>query len=696
MELTGADTATPSFVTVDDAVYTFQVTVTDPDLLDAPATDNVQVTVVNVAPGVNAGPNQNIFVGDAVTIGPTFTDAGVADTHSATVAWGDGTVDPIDPAVSPFSAEHTYGDVGQFTVTVTVTDDDGDIGADTLTVEIEPRPFPPPTAVAGADKQADEGAALLFDGIASLDPDGEEPLQYEWDFGDGVTAVGVTQAHVYDDDGVFTVTLTVTDDQGLTATDTLNVTVNNVAPRVEPGETQGIDEGGTVTITPTFTDAGVLDTHTASIDWGDESEETPVDPAVSPMSVDDSYADNGVVTVTITVTDNGGGITTETLTIIVANVEPEVEAGDDLIAFAGDSVTIEPSFIDAGLADAHAATIDWGDGSTDTVDPAVSPLSLTHTYADTGQFTVTVTVTDDDLGIGSDALQVVVITSVDLTAGIEISDLTLSTENPSAGEPVSARFQVTNASDETLDATIQLLVNGEVEASFDIEDLRAGASRTLRTPRDQPIVRRDPGIYAVQVEDQVATFTILPAIIVVSNLIVAPKIAAPGNLVEILADVSNDGAAPGRFAVNVSVDGDTFLREGRLLPGQVRTIRRAIPVTPNLVGETSPGLHNVSVDGQDDSYRIVPPVRLPIPVNPGFNPGTTAARDENGNPLGLVPGGLIQFGLGSITFSLPLQVAEGVKIDSFIDITSGIKHHRHRRRNTDQGPRWHHAPNSEG
>ena len=203
-------------------------------------------------------------------------------------------------------------------------------------------------------------------------------------------------------------------------------------------------------------------------------------------------------------------MTVETLDIIVANVDPEVEAGEDVIGFVGESVSIQPSFTDAGLEDTHTVTVDWGDGTSETVDPAVSPLLLDHTYDSTGQFTVTVTVTDDDEGAGVDTLQVVVISAVVLTAGVEISELTLSTEAPSAGEPVSARFRVTNSSDETLDATISVLVNGEEEIALDVEELRPGASRTLRTPRDQPIVRREPGIYAIQVQDQVATFTILP------------------------------------------------------------------------------------------------------------------------------------------------------------------------------------------
>jgi hypothetical protein len=50
---------------------------------------------------------------------------------------------------------------------------------------------------------------------------------------------------------------------------------------------------------------------------------------------------------------------------------------------------------DRDPADTHAVRVDWGDGSTPTsVDPASSPLSLTHRYARAGRYVATVTVTD--------------------------------------------------------------------------------------------------------------------------------------------------------------------------------------------------------------------------------------------------------------------------------------------------------------
>ena len=127
-------------------------------------------------------------------------------------------------------------------------------------------------------------------------------------------------SHVYADDGDYTVTVEVTDDDTGVGSDTLTVTVNNVAPTVDAGPNQKADEGDTVSLAPaTFNDKGTLDTHTATIDWGDGTledagavTEAPFGPPGSTAGADGTvdgshiYADNGVYTVTVTVTDDDG------------------------------------------------------------------------------------------------------------------------------------------------------------------------------------------------------------------------------------------------------------------------------------------------------------------------------------------------------------------------------------------------------
>lgn len=55
---------------------------------------------------------------------------------------------------------------------------------------------------------------FTFDGTCSSDPDGYI-VSYNWDFGDGSNDVGPTVTHVYGTAGIYRVTLTVTDNQGI-------------------------------------------------------------------------------------------------------------------------------------------------------------------------------------------------------------------------------------------------------------------------------------------------------------------------------------------------------------------------------------------------------------------------------------------------------------------------------------------------
>ena len=285
--------------------------------------DEAELTVTNVAPVVEAGPDQTTDEGATVTVTGVFTDAGSGDTHTVEWDFGDGaTADTL-------TASHIYADNGVYTAKLTVTDDDGDATTDTLTITVN---NVAPVVEAGPDQTTDEGATVTVTG-AFTDAGSGDTHTVEWDFGDGTTADTLTASHVYADNGVYTAKLTVTDDDGDATSDTLTITVNNVAPVVEAGPDQTTDEGATVTVTGAFTDAGSGDTHAVEWDFGDGT-------TAGTLTASHIYADNGVYTAKLTVTDDDGDATSDTLTITVNNVAPVVEAGPDQTADEGASVTV--------------------------------------------------------------------------------------------------------------------------------------------------------------------------------------------------------------------------------------------------------------------------------------------------------------------------------------------------------------------
>jgi len=269
--------------------------------------------------------------------------------------------------------------------------------------------------------------------------DGTPDQSFFWDLGPGGedntislvdTPVGLLPPlpHVYTDgpSGPHTVTVTITSNRGGVQSTSFDVTVTNVAPTVNAGVDQTVNEGATVSLGPaTFTDPGTADTHTAKIDWGDGSlpdvgivTEPIYGVGASPGTVSGShvYADNGLYHVTVTVIDDddvlGSGTGSDTFDVTVNNVAPVVDAGIPQEINEGETLSLDPAtFTDPGTADTHTAKIDWGDGSLPDVGIVTEPIygvgaspgtvSGSHVYDTSGPYTVTVTVKDDDDVAGS-------------------------------------------------------------------------------------------------------------------------------------------------------------------------------------------------------------------------------------------------------------------------------------------------------
>ena len=123
---------------------------------------------------------------------------------------------------------YTFDDAGEYEVTLTVTDELGLTNTATLNIAVAANEAP----VAVAEADLSEGFAPLevnFTGENSSDAEGE--VTYLWDFGTGITSTEANPTYTFDDAGEYEVTLTVTDELGLTNTATLNIAVAaNEAP----------------------------------------------------------------------------------------------------------------------------------------------------------------------------------------------------------------------------------------------------------------------------------------------------------------------------------------------------------------------------------------------------------------------------------------------------------------------------------
>ena len=227
-----------------------------------------------------------------------------------------------------FDGSHTYADDGLFTVTVTVNDSGGGTAAETFDVTVD---NVAPTLTLAGNANSDEGASYMLN-LTSADPGDDTIAQWDIDWGDGTvdTFAGdpssVTHTYV-DGDASWTISATATDEDGTFAADnTVAVMIDNLDPVIlnlatDSSALGGLGEGDTVTLTADFTDAGVLDTHTATIDWGDGTTSTGVvDQIGGSILANHVYANGGIFDVTLTLVDDDTGAAIDTTGTVIAGV----------------------------------------------------------------------------------------------------------------------------------------------------------------------------------------------------------------------------------------------------------------------------------------------------------------------------------------------------------------------------------------
>ena len=335
------------------------------------ATDEITVTVAE-AFTADAGADRAVLAGTAVTLGANPVGSG---SGNYTYSWSDGSSaisTQENPEITP-TATTTYE--------VTVSDENGCTASDRVIITISDF-----MVDAGKDTTICLGSSYILGGDPTASGDGT--FTYSWDNGAGTDAnpsVSPGQTTTYE--------LTVTDQNGVTQTDQITISIAE-SFTVDAGANQKIIAGETVDLTATVTGNG-----TYTYEWDNNAGNT-AQVTVSPTQT---------TTYTIIVTDEYGCTESDEVTVELADFT--VDAGTDETICPGSSTTLGGN----PTADGPGSySYSWSDGSTEistVANPTVSPTSVT---------TYTVTVTDNADGFTiTDEVTISVAESFTVDAGAD-------------------------------------------------------------------------------------------------------------------------------------------------------------------------------------------------------------------------------------------------------------------------------------
>ncbi len=403
--------------------YVFRFSVTDN--LGAIGQKDVKVKVnpqpVNVPPVANAGPDQQITRPQStVTLSGSGTDS---DGTIAQYQW----LQVNGPSIAVFSAGSSASTLAQslvegiYVFRLVVTDDKGISSFDEVAITVKPIPFNlPPIANAGGNKVITIPIVSTTLSGSGTDIDGSIS-GYNWSQISGpstastsnVTLPSLTLNGLIE--GIYVFRLTITDNNGSTGFDEINIRVQPTPANQPPTADAGPNKIITLqTNSTTFTGGGLdPDGSIATLAWTQMS-----GPSIATISgqttvtLSASSLIEGTYIFRLTVTDNLGAEGFDEVNVRVnpepPNTAPQANAGSNItITLPTNSTTITGSGTDIdGTISSHTWTQSSGPNTAALAGSTTSALTTSNLI--TGVYIFRLTVTDNDAAIGFDDVQVIV------------------------------------------------------------------------------------------------------------------------------------------------------------------------------------------------------------------------------------------------------------------------------------------------
>jgi PKD repeat protein len=403
-------TLEPEHTYVDDGDYVVRLRAEDND---GGVTEALFVMrVMNQPPVVEAGPDQVVDEGATVSLRGQASDPGERDRLS--YAWDldyDGVNFTGDVVGATTSTVYPDGPAEKVAA-LKVADEDGGERIDTVRVTVN---NVAPTIVGMSnDGPVGEGSPLTV--VVEAADEGQDELSYgfDWDndgFFDEEEPTG-SLAHVWPNQGDYTVGIRVWDDDGGQVVSTTSVSAYNVAPTAVVGALGWQVEGFPVTLDGSgSSDPGTYDVLSYAWDFGDGS------PVVSGTLVAHVYADNGVYSATLRVADDSGAESVAGVLVSVGNANPVVAVGPDQEPYEEEWFRLTATASDPGMGDELSYAWDFDYDGVTFDEEATGSTEVEWRYEDgPAEYVVAFRVRDDDypyaegeIGEGLATLQVRVI-----------------------------------------------------------------------------------------------------------------------------------------------------------------------------------------------------------------------------------------------------------------------------------------------
>ena len=403
----GASLSTSGLLTLPaiDGPATVPVTVRVSDGT-ASAERSFNVLIDNLAPTVGNLQLQEVRTGNQrqVSLSGAIADAGLPDTHTVQVDWGDGSSSAavVDVLTRTFSASHSYtlGSATQdFTIVAKATDDDGDVGSASTVSR---------GGAGTAPEAVDDSATVAEDGTVRIsvlanDRDAEGDALTLQTLGTALHGsvvlnndgtVQYTPAADFNGSDSFTYRASDASGPSNLATVRITVTPVNDAPTITTPQPVTLDEGQVLQLQLQAQDVdGDAIGYTVSGGAGTVQASIDANGLLTLTGLDGAAAS----TLTITANDAQASASTD-LTVQVRNVAPTLSVNGPSQVAGGTPLVLDLGATDPGRDTISQWRIDWGDGVVDTVATSPGqPTQASHVYGRAGgAFTVQASATDED------------------------------------------------------------------------------------------------------------------------------------------------------------------------------------------------------------------------------------------------------------------------------------------------------------